>query len=143
MAIIPWKPFGDIERFFNDDWFDIFERADFNLSNFKSPKVDIYEENNNLVAEIELPGVDAKDIKAEIKNNYLNIEAKKETKKEEKEKGYYRKEISTGYYKRVIPLPVEVVSEKAEAEYKDGILKVVVPKKTEKKEEKGIKIKLK
>jgi len=52
--------------------------------------------------------------------------------------------LSRGYYRRAIPLPVEVKGEKAQASYKDGILKVVIPKVGPKKEKKkSIKIKVK
>lgn len=145
MAIIPWRPFWDIDRFFEEDWIDFFDRGFSRMSDLKTPRMDIYEDNGNLVAEVELPGVDPKNIEVEVKNNYLSVEAKKEEKKEEREKGYYRRELAKGYYKRVVPLPVEVVGEKAEAEYKEGVLKILIPKqKVEKKEEKkGIKIKVK
>ena len=106
--------------------------------------MDIYETDGEVVAEIELPGVDPKNIETEVKDNYLRVEAKAEEKKEEKGKGYYRKELSKGYYKRVVPLPVEVIGDKAEAEYNEGILKVTIPKKKPVKEEKKpIKIKVK
>lgn len=107
--------------------------------------MDIYEDKGDVVAEVELPGIDPKNIEVEVKENCLRVEAKAEEKKEEKGKGYYRKELSKGYYKRVVPLPVEVIGEKAEASYADGILKVIIPKaKPEKKKEKeGIKIKVK
>lgn len=145
MTLIPWKPyFWDIDKFFEDEWTDW---PDLKLSrslNQKVPKMDIYEEGGNLVAEIELPGIDVKDINVEVEDNYLKVEAKKEEKKEEKEKGYYRKELSKGYLRRFVPLPFNVVKDKAEAEYKDGILKVIIPKEKAKKEEKkGIKVKIK
>ncbi len=147
MSIIPWRPFGDIDKFFDDEWLeDWFERPRWGrlVPAMRTPKMDIYEDNGNLVAEVELPGVDPKNINVEVKDNYLKVEAKKEEKKQEKEKGYYRKELSRGYFKRVVLLPEKVKGEKAEAEYKEGILKVIIPKeKPEKKEEKGIKIKVK
>lgn len=147
MPIIPWRPLWDIDRWFEEEWEDWFERPRWGrlLPMIRTPKMDIYETEKEVVAEVELPGVDPKDIDIEVKDNYLKIEAKKEEKKEEKEKGYYRKELSKGYYKRVVPLPVEVIGEKAEADYKEGILKITIPKvKPSKKEEKkGIKVKVK
>lgn len=110
----------------------------------RAPRVDVYETEKDVVAEVELPGIDLKNIEVEVKDNVLKIEAKKEEAKEEKGKGYYRKEISAGYYKRVVPLPVEVIGEKAEAQYKEGILKISIPKREVKKpEKKPVKIKVK
>ena len=151
MPIIPWRPFWDIDKFFEEDWEDWFERPRWGLKKWleevptmRTPRMDIYETDKNVVAEVELPGVDPKDIDIEVKENYLKIEAKKEEKKEEKEKGYYKKELSRGYYKRIVPLPVEVMGDKAEADYKDGILKITIPKvKPTKKEEKSVKVKVK
>lgn len=146
MPLIPWKPFRDIERWFEEEWPEIFEWPEkpFYFPELRTPRMDIYEEKGNVIAEVELPGVDPKDIDIEVKDNLLKVEAKKEEKKEEKEKGYYRKEISKGYYKRVVPLPVEVKGEKAEASYENGLLKIVIPKVEKKKEEKkGIKVKVK
>lgn len=146
MAIVPWKPFKDLDKWFEEDWRELWEfpeRIIAPFSELRTPRMDVYEENGNIVAEVELPGVDPKNIDVEVKDNYLKVEAKKEEKKEEKKKGYYRKEISRGYYRRIIPLPEAVKGEKADASYKDGILKIVIPKLEEKKEKKGVKVKVK
>lgn len=145
MPIIPFRPWWDLERFFGEDWWPEFpEFPRVTLPVLRAPRMDIYEEDGNVVAEVELPGVDPKNIEVEVKDNVLKVEAKAEEKKEEKGKGYYRKELSRGYYKRAVPLPVEVVGEKADATYEGGILKVVVPKaKPTKEEKKEVKIKVK
>jgi len=145
MPIIPRGSFGDMERFFEEDWPNIFERPRMRrFSRLRAPRMDIYETKKDVVAKVELPGVDPKQIEVEVKDNILRIEAKSEEKKEEKGKGYFRKEISSGYYKRAVPLPAEVIGGKAKAEYKEGILEIVIPKKKpEKKKEKAIKIKVK
>jgi len=144
MPIIPYRPFWDIERWFEEgpEW------PEFRVPRvpmIRTRRMDIYETDREVVAEVELPGVDPKNIEVKVKDNYLRVEAKAEEKKEEKGKGYYRKEISAGYYKRVVPLPVEVIGEKADATYEEGILKVVIPKKkpVKKEEKKPIKIKVK
>jgi len=147
MPLIPYRPFWDLDRWFEEwpEWSErLFSRMP-QVPMMKTPRMDIYEDNGNVIAEVELPGVDPKNIEVEVKDNYLKVEAKAEEKKEEKKKGYYRKEISAGYYKRVVPLPVEVVGDKAEAAYEEGILKVVIPKEKPKKKEekKPIKIKVK
>ena len=141
MPLVPWRPLRDLEDW---EWPEWPERLFSHLPMRRAPKMDIYEDDGNVVAEVELPGVDPKNIEVEVKDNILRVEARGEEKKEEKKKGYYRKEISKGFYKRVVPLPAGVKGEKAEAGYKEGILKIVIPKiRTIKKAKKGIKIKVK
>jgi len=146
MAIISWRPFWDIERWFDEmepeEWF---ERRHFGrmLPMIRTPRMDIYETEKDVVAEVEMPGVDPKNINVEVRENHLKVEAKGEEKKEEKGKGYYRKEVGMRYFKRIVPLPAEVIGEKAEAEYTAGVLKVKIPKVKPKKEEKKITIKVK
>jgi HSP20 family protein len=162
MPIVPYRPFWDIDRWFEEhpffsphhfirefeemepeEWFGGPRWGRF-LPMIRTPRMDIYETDDKVVAEVELPGVDPKNVEVEVKDSVLRIKAKTEEKKEEKGKGYYRKEISAGYYKRAVPLPAEVVEEKAEASYEEGILKVVIPKQKPKREEKKpIKIKVK
>ncbi|HHE67499.1 MAG TPA: Hsp20/alpha crystallin family protein [Candidatus Parcubacteria bacterium] len=139
MSLIPWRPIWDLEKWLEGDW----ELPETSLSKLRTPRMDIYEDNGNVVAEAELPGFRPEDINVEVKDNYLKIEGRGEEKKEEKKKGYYRKEMSRGYLKRVVPLPCKVDEKKAKAEYTDGILKVVIPKLKEKEAKKGIKIKVK
>ena len=130
MSLMPYNPFKEIE-----EWFGEVPRT---------PRADVYEKGKNIIAEVELPGVKTEDIKVDIEDNMLSIEAKSEKKKEKKEKGYYKRELSSGYYRRVLPLPVEVKENKADASYDQGVLKVVIPKKKEeKKERKSTKIKVK
>ena len=133
MALIPYNPFRDIERFF-DEWATKFDELAFpEISLIEEPKMDIYEKDGKLIAEIAMPGVDPKTINVSVEDNVLKVEAKKEEKVEEKEKNYYRKEIKAGYLKRMVALPVDVVGEKAKATYQNGVLKIEVPKKEEKK----------
>ncbi|RLC37999.1 MAG: Hsp20/alpha crystallin family protein [Candidatus Nealsonbacteria bacterium] len=150
MPLIPWRPFRDLEKWFEEEWPEIWEWPERWLPSvprgalMRTPRVDVYETDGDVVAEFELPGVDPKNIDVEVKDDMIKVEAKAEEKKEEKKKGYYRKELSRGYYKRIVPLPVNVQENKAEASYKQGVLKVVIPKvESRKKAEKKVKVKVK
>ena len=104
MALVPYNPFRDIERFF-DEWAAKFDELSFpEISLIEEPKMDIYEKDGKLVAEIAMPGVDPKSIDVSVEDNVLRVEAKKEEKVEEKKKNYYRKEIKAGYLKRMVAL---------------------------------------
>jgi len=92
------------------------------------PKVDVIERDGEVVVRAELAGVDKKDLEVSLLERTLTIRAT--TRKEEKEeKGeYFRREISTGETSRTIRLPADVDGTKAKAEFKDGMLEIVVPK---------------
>ena len=141
MPIIPWRPFWELERWFEEGFPEFFEEEFFKFPRVRTPRMDIYEKDNKIVAEIEIPGVKPENINVEVTDNLLKIEAKSKEEKEEKEKGYYKKEIGAKYFKRVVALPAEVKGEEAQAEYEDGILRIEIPKL--KKEEKTKKIQVK
>lgn len=145
MALIPWRPLWDLDRFFEEDWFEPWELSrQRRLPKIRTPRMDIYETEKEVVAEFEMPGVEPEDINVEVEEDSLKIEAETKKEEEKEEKGYYRKEISSASYRRVIPLPAKVVGDKAEANYEDGVLKVNVPKaEPEKKEKKSVKVKVK
>ena len=140
MPIIPWRPFWDIEKWFEEEWP---EEWSFRFSKIRAPRMDIYEKDDKIVAEVELPGVDPKNIEVEVKDNVLRVTAKGKEVKEEKGKGYYKREMGERYFKREVLLPTEVLEEKAEAEYENGILKVTIPKVKQKEEKKKIQVKVK
>jgi HSP20 family protein len=94
----------------------------------KAPNVNLIDRDDEVVIEAELPGVDKDDLDVSLSENSVTIKAS--TKKEEvKEEGeYHRREISTGYYSRTLPLPAAVQGAQAKAELKDGMLKLTLPK---------------
>jgi HSP20 family protein len=121
-----WEPFREfIEKFFEEDF-------DFTIS----PRLatDVYETDKDLVVEMQVPGFKKEDIKISFQDDYLKVEGKAEEEKEEKEKNYWRKEIRRGSFVRVIPLPKKVDPRKAKANFKDGVLRISLPKIEEIKE---------
>ena len=145
MALIPWRPgwlwrpwedWEDIDKWFEERWPEI-KTAEF------MPPVDIYEKDNKIIAEVEIPGVKPEDINIEVTDNLLKVEAKTKEEKEEKERDYYRKEIGKRYFKRIIALPVDVKGNEAVAECEDGVLRIEIPKVKKKEEPKKIKVKVK
>ena len=97
------------------------------------PATDIYSEDNNLVIETELPGVKKEDVDIKIEDNTLTIKGKKGFKKEDKGENYYRVERSYGSFSRSFMFPDNVEREGIKAEFKDGLLKLILPKKSETK----------
>lgn len=122
MALIKWEPFGEIDRFFEDLPSAVFPKMGWDLA------VDIYEKDGNLMAEMNLPGVDPDKIDVSVEGNHLRISGSREESKEEKQKQYYSKEIRRGSFERLVRLPTEVQKDKVSAEYKNGELLVMMPK---------------
>lgn len=110
------------------DFDDMFEDFAGPMNQGFSPAVDVYEDSNNVVVEAPLAGVDVDDIDIAIENDVLSIQGSTEKKSEVDDKNYYRKEVRYGSFHRAIALPCAVDGDQAAAEYKDGVLKVTVPK---------------
>jgi len=107
-----------------------------------TPKVDVKEEDKEIIVSAELPGMDQKDIDVTVTNDSIRISGEKKHEKEEEEKDYYRHERFCGSFDRVIDLPAEVEEDKAEAEFSKGVLTIRLPK-SEEAQTKHKKIKIK
>ncbi|MDD2452105.1 Hsp20/alpha crystallin family protein [Sulfurovum sp.] len=137
----PMKEFRDLEKRMGSA-FKFPEVGDIaNVSGF-TPSVNTREGEYAYHVEVDLPGVKKDDIKVDIKDNVLTISGERKTKKEVKEKDYYKMESSYGKFQRSFTLPDNTDVENIEANSKDGVLEVVIPKlKKEGKETKQIKVK--
>jgi HSP20 family protein len=134
MAMMRWDPFREFNAlparmgsFFGKNWELPTSTTAWN------PSVDIFENDNEVVVKAELPGMDAKDIDVRLENNILTLKGERQFEKEAKEENYHRIEREYGSFTRSFALPTAVNGEKVKAEYKDGILKIVLPKKEETK----------
>lgn len=127
MALIKYNPWGQI---INDDDFLGFN----DLFNEIKTAVDVYETKDAVIVNAQLPGFTKDDVKVTIEGSSLTIKAETKENHEEKEgRKYYRKEIKEQSVVRSITLPTPVSSDKAKAEFKNGILKLTLPKTEEAK----------
>jgi HSP20 family protein len=106
-----------------------------------APSLDVSETKDNIVVKAEVPGMDTKDIDISLANDMLTIKGEKKQEKEESNENYHRIERTYGSFSRSIRLPRDVQSDKIKASYKNGVLKVTLPKSEEAKS-KEIKIKV-
>ena len=97
------------------------------------PAVDIYEGKDELVAQVDLPGVEEKDIDIRVENNTLTIRGERKFEKNVNEENYLRVERAYGSFTRTFSLPNTVNAEAIRAEYNQGVLKVHMPKREESK----------
>jgi HSP20 family protein len=125
MSLIPWKPFSDLDKFFgDDDWLmPVFPRME-----LIKPAMDVKETDKEVIAEVEIPGFDPEKVDVSVEDGVLRVKGSMDEKKEEKEKGYWRKEIRSGSFERMVRLPVAVKEDSVEATYEKGVLKIVMPK---------------
>jgi HSP20 family protein len=143
MAIVRWEPFRDLvgyqdrmSRLFEDSFRGIARgpaEDDWALGGSWAPAVDIYEHEGNLVLKAELPGIEAKNVDIRLENNVLTLRGERHFDGEVKRESYHRVERSYGTFSRSFTLPSVVDQEKIKAEYKDGVLRVTLPKKDEAK----------
>jgi HSP20 family protein len=103
------------------------------LFNTWSPAVDVYEDKENLVAQLEAPGLKKEDIEVSLHDGALTISAERREEKAAGESEEHRTERYFGRFQRTISLPKPVDSAKVKATYKDGILTVTLPKSEEAK----------
>ena len=143
-----WNPFlvlrGEMDKVF-DNFFRGFEMEPFGKApGVFQPKVNVADGEKEITVSVEIPGMDEKDIELSLTKDALTIKGEKKEEKEEKGKNFHRMERSYGSFSRTLPLPVEINTDKAVADYKKGVLTIVLPK-TEKavKETKKIPIKAK
>jgi len=125
--LIKWSPFfnqfEELEKMMNG-YMPLMKKT----GNSFMPAIDMYEDENNVIVETELSGIDPEKINISIENDTLCIKGEGEKKSEVDDKNYYRKEIRRGSFYRSIPLPTRVLGDNAEAEAIDGVLKISIPK---------------
>jgi len=136
MKLMKYNPFGvskSFDNFFPDNfWTNIsdFAGSDFFLSN---PSTNVTETADSFKIELAAPGLDKEDFQINIENDNLTIEANKESKTEEKDEQFMRREFNYASFKRSFHLPDSVDTEGIKAAYKNGVLNLTLPKKDEAK----------
>lgn len=121
-----WDPFQDLMR----GWEGDLASGDF------VPAVDIYQDKDNVIVEMDTPGIEPEKVDISVENDVLTVSGSREEKEEVKKENYYRKEVRSGSFSRSVILPMQVKGAEAVAEFKKGVLKVSLPKAEEVKPKK-------
>jgi len=138
--LVPWyareeEPFHSMQK----ELEKLFNLAPFEkLENSFVPKIDVKETQKDIQVSAELPGMDEKDIDVSLHEGTLIVKGEKKSETENEKDGYHRIERSYGSFYRSIDLPEGIEEDKIKANYKKGVLKVVLPKnaKAQKKQKK-------
>ncbi len=89
---------------------------------------EVFDDDNRIIVRLEAPGMDAKEFDLKVVDNVLVVSGEKKIRREHTEGHYHIKECAYGRFERAIGLPGRVDSDKAQADYKNGILQVELPK---------------
>ncbi len=126
-----FKELEDIRR----DMDDVFESFGLRFPRLRSserlvwrPRIDMFEKEDTLVIRADLPGMERNDIKLHIADDVLTLEGQRTFDEEVDEDDYFAREMFYGHFLRRIPLPMGVKTEDINAKFKNGLLKIVVPK---------------
>ncbi|MBN1126276.1 MAG: Hsp20/alpha crystallin family protein [Sedimentisphaerales bacterium] len=110
--------------FFGGSWLEPFEP----MSKVFTPNVDVTEDRKYVYVNTELPGMVEKDIELILRQDHLILRGEKKEDYAHEERDFYQRESHYGAFKRMIKLPAEVNSDRIDARYKKGMLKVKIPK---------------
>jgi len=123
-----WGPlslFDEMDRLFGEAFSELVRPA--RTATYVAP-VDLYETDEALVLEMWAPGLGAEDIEVSLEGNKLTIRGEVKPEADEKVRRYYLQEIPHGSFVRSFTLPVEVDADQVKAEFKNGVLRLVLPK---------------
>ena len=135
MELVKWRPVGNLFRMPHhmnslfDDFFYPASRREHSQSSWGwHPAVDIFENDTNIVIKAELPGIEKKDIVVDVKDRVLTLRGERASDNEVKEDNFYRRERTFGKFERAFTLPADVKVNDIKADYKDGVLRIDIPK---------------
>lgn len=135
MLVRYWQPLREMETMRRqfDQLFDDLTQSTHQLGQSQEqtdwrPAVEIKDENNAIVVRAQLPGMDAKDLNVEVTREAVLIAGEHRHEQKTEEAGFFKSEFRYGKFRRVVSLPVAVQNDKVQADYKDGVLTLTLPK---------------
>lgn len=143
MAIVRWNPWREIDTLqqqFNH-LFDatLVPSADWGKRFSRIPAAELEETPDAIHLKVEIPGMEAKDLDVQVTEEAVSISGERKSETKAEEKGTTHSEFYYGKFQRVIPLPARIQNTNVQAEYKDGILNLTLPK-TEAEKNKVVKV---
>jgi HSP20 family protein len=121
-----YDPFQITKKSFFDDIFEPFQSLKF--PEVRMPLVDIIDEGKNFKVRVELPGIEKENVNVDAQEDQIKIEANHKKEEKEDEKDYYKYEIRTNSFSRIIQIPEKIIPEEVKGKLKDGILELNAPK---------------
>jgi HSP20 family protein len=133
MLMRSWQPFTEIETIRQqlDKVFDQLATTRDNSEAAWMPAMELVDAGDNFVLKAQLPGIDPKDIDVQVTPEAISISGERRYDNTDEKPGYVRSEFRYGKFHRVLSLPAHIQNDSVQAEYKDGILTLTLPKVTE------------
>jgi HSP20 family protein len=133
MLIRYWQPLTEIETIRQqlDKAFDQRATARDKSEGAWMPALELADTGDNFVLKAQLPGIDPKDIDVQVTREAISISGERRYENTDEKSGYVRSEFRYGKFHRTLPLPAHIQNDSVQAEYKDGILMLTLPKVTE------------
>ena len=100
-------------------------------SNWSSPAIDMYQTNNDVVVKAALPGIKADEVQINVNGDVLTLRGETKHEEEKNDRSWHIREQRWGEFERSVRLPTGVLSEKAKADFDNGILTITLPKSEE------------
>ena len=123
----------DLNRFFDSSLMNLSRDLSESNNNHWLPSTDIHDLQDRLVIKTDLPGLEKNDIDVSIQGNTLFIRGEKKHEDKVQDSGFIRSERYFGHFERALPLSNDIETSKIDAQYKNGVLTVTIPKKEEAK----------
>jgi len=136
MAMVKWDPMREL-KVMQEQMNRMLEMSrERGIDNFFEsggwePPIDIYEDPDEVVVKVDLPGLDQSDIQVQIEDDVLVIQGERNPESEEKKQNYHRMERAYGSFRRTFSLPVTIDQKRVAATCEKGVLTIVLPKKGE------------
>lgn len=129
--LIRWEPMREMmtlreamDRLFDDSY----TRPIGNVNTWGAPAIDLYQTEKNVIVKAALPGLKAEDVQISVTGEVLTLKGEFKQAEEVKEVTYHLKEQRFGAFERSLSLPTDVQTEKAKADFENGVLTITLPK---------------
>ncbi len=117
-----------MDRLFDDAFTRPFSLMREGGSNWTSPAIDLYQTNDAVVVKAALPGIQADEVQINVSGDVLTIKGETKQEEEKKDKSWHIREHRWGAFERSVTLPIGVLSDRAKADFENGILTITLPK---------------
>lgn len=134
-SLQPFREFGSLQREMNRLFDSLMRTDDSGFSGDMAfvPAAELQETPEAIHLRLEVPGMEAKDLDVQVTAEAVSINGDRKSETKTEEKGITRSEFRYGSFRRVIPLPARIKNEQVQAEYKNGVLSLTLPKAEEEK----------